>query len=195
MMNRQQQGLHLAVATLALALAGAGISGCTTTGPSAKADYATASDQIEANADATLSRLYEAAPASRQLVERAAGVLVFPSVLNVGLVIGGEHGKGVLRVDGRTVEQYSESGASIGLQAGAQTRAEILLFMTPDSLAKFRASRGWTAGADATVAVARIGANGMIDTETAQQPIVGFVLNNTGLMAGVSLQGAKYSKL
>jgi lipid-binding SYLF domain-containing protein len=116
-------------------------------------------------------------------------------VLNVGLVVGGEHGKGVLRVGGRTVDHYSHTGGSIGLQAGAQSRAEVVLFMTPDSLAKFRASKGWTAGADATVAVVHIGANGMIDTETAQQPIVGFVLNNTGLMAGVSLQGAKYSKL
>ncbi|MGZ5063940.1 MAG: BPSL1445 family SYLF domain-containing lipoprotein [Usitatibacter sp.] len=194
-MNRQHHGVHLAVAALALALAGAGISGCTTTGPSAKADYATASDQIEANADATLSRLYQAAPASRQLVDQAAGVLIFPSVLSVGLVVGGEHGKGVLRVGGRTVEQYSHSGGSIGLQAGAQTRAEVVLFMTPDSLAKFRASKGWTAGADATIAVAHIGANGMIDTETGKAPIVGFVLNNTGLMAGVSLQGAKYSRI
>src|SRR6266853_1209213 len=88
-MNRHHKGLHLAVSALALALAGAGISGCTTTGPSAKADSVAASDQIEANVDATLSRLYEAAPSSRQLVERAAGVLVFPSVLNVGLVVGG----------------------------------------------------------------------------------------------------------
>src|SRR5258705_12928369 len=193
-MNRQHQGVHLALAALALALAGAGISGCTTRGPSAKADSAVASDQIEANVDATLSRLYEAAPASRQLVERAAGVLVFPSVLNVGLIVGGEHGKGVLRVGGRTVERYAHTGGSIGVQAGAQTRAEILLFMTPDSLAKFRASKGWTAGADATVAVAHIGANGMIDTETAKQPIVGFVLNNTGLMAGVAVVCSKFSK-
>ena len=194
-MKYKNHGVHFTLAALALALAGAGISGCTTTGPSAKADYAVANDQTEANVDATLSRLYEAAPASRQLVERAAGVLVFPSVLSVGLVVGGEHGKGVLRVDGRTVEHYSHTGGSVGLQAGAQTRSEVLLFMTPDSLAKFRASKGWTAGADATVAVAHIGANGMIDTETGKAPIVGFVLNNTGLMAGVSLQGAKYSKL
>ena len=100
-----------------------------------------------------------------------------------------------MRVGGRTVEQYAHTGGSIGLQAGAQTRAEIVLFMTPDALEKFRASKGWTAGADATIAVAHIGANGMIDTETGKQPIVGFVLNNTGLMAGVSLQGAKLSKL
>jgi lipid-binding SYLF domain-containing protein len=194
-MNRQHKGFHLALAAMALAMAGAGITGCTTTGPSAKAESGVRSDQVEANVDATLSRLYAAAPSSQQLVERASGVLVFPSVLSVGLVVGGEHGKGVLRVGGRTVEYYSQTGGSIGLQAGAQTRAEVVLFMTPDSLAKFRESKGWTAGADATVAVAHIGANGMIDTETAKQPIVGFVLNNTGLMAGVSIQGAKYSKL
>jgi lipid-binding SYLF domain-containing protein len=194
-MKRQNRGFHLAVAALALALAGAGITGCTTTGPSAKAEPALAGDQMDASVDATLSRLYAAAPSSKQLVERAAGVLVFPSVVNVGLVVGGEHGKGVLRVGGRTVDRYSHTGGSIGLQAGAQSRAEVVLFMTPDSLAKFRASKGWTAGADATVAIVNIGANGTIDTDTAQQPIVGFVLNNTGLMAGVSLQGAKYSKL
>ena len=194
-MKRQHLGISFATTALALALAAAGINGCTTTGPHDKADYAAANDQSEANVDATLSRLYAAAPSSRQLVDRAAGVLVFPSVLNAGLVVGGEHGKGVLRVNGRTVERYSHTGASIGLQAGAQTRAEVILFMTPDALAKFRASKGWTAGADATIAVAHIGANGMIDTETAKQPIVGFVLNNTGLMAGASITGAKFSKL
>lgn len=195
-MTRPHQGLRsVAVAALALALAGAGITACTTTGPSAKADYAAANDSLEANVDATLSRLYQAAPASRQLVDQAAGVLVFPSVLNAGLIVGGEHGKGVLRVGGRTVERYAQTGGSIGVQAGVQTRAEVLLFMTPDSLAKFRESKGWTAGADATVAVAHIGANGSIDTESGQKPIVAFVLNNTGLMAGASLTGAKFSKL
>ncbi|KAB0274726.1 twin-arginine translocation pathway signal, partial [Klebsiella pneumoniae] len=47
----------------------------------------------------------------------------------------------------------------------------------------------------ASVAVATIGANGRIDTNTAKQPIVGFVLNNAGLMAGVSIEGAKINKL
>ncbi len=122
-MKRKHTGLHLAAA-LALAFGAAGITGCTTTGPSAKADHAVANDQVEANVDATLSRLYAAAPESRQLVERAAGVLVFPSILNAGLVVGGEHGNGVLRVGRMTVERYSRTGGSIGLQAGAQTREQ-----------------------------------------------------------------------
>ncbi len=129
------------------------------------------------------------------MIARSAGVLVFPNVLNVGLIVGGEHGDGALRVHGSTVAYYSSTGASVGWQAGAQTKAEVLVFMTKESLDKFRASKGWTAGADATVAVAHIGANGEVDTDTATRPIVGFVLTNSGLMAGVTIEGSKYTQI
>ena len=195
-MNRQQPKLRFSrTAALALALACIGLPACTTTGPHDHGNYMANRSSIDANVDATLARLYNAAPASREMVARAAGVLVFPSVLDVGLVVGGEHGKGALRVNGVTVDYYSASGASIGLQAGAETKAEVVVFMTQESLDKFRNSHGWTVGADATVAIAHIGANGSVDTETMRRPIVGFVLTNSGLMAGVSLEGSKFSKL
>ena len=195
-MERKEPKRRIYHATaMAVAMAFAGIAGCTTTGPQDTGSYVAKNNSIDSGVDATLTRLYDAAPSSRELVARAAGVLVFPSVLNVGLVVGGEHGDGALRVNGATIGYYTTSGGSIGLQAGAQTKAEIILFMTPESLEKFRASHGWTAGADATIAIAHIGANGAVDTETAKHPIVGFVLTNTGLMAGVSLEGAKYTKM
>ncbi len=56
-------------------------------------------------------------------------------------------------------------------------------------------SKGWTAGADANVAIAKVGANGQLDTLTSQQPVVGFVQTNAGLMFDVSINGAKVSKL
>ena len=43
---------------------------------------------------------------------------------------------------------------------------------------------GWTAGADATVAVGKIGANGSVDTETMKQAVSSFILTNVGLEAG-----------
>ena len=102
---------------------------------------------------------------------------------------------GVLRVGGANAGYYSTTAGSIGFQAGAQSKAMFVLFMTDEALNKFRNSNGWTVGADATVAVVNIGANGRIDTNTAQQPVVGFVLNNGGLMAGVSLEGTKIAKI
>ncbi|WP_313698071.1 YSC84-related protein [Achromobacter sp.] len=185
--------------SMAIAIGAAGLifAGCTTTTPS-KSPAASTSEQrqsMNSAANATLAKLYEAAPQSKDLVARAKGVLVFPDVLSGSFIVGAEHGKGVLRVGGQNAGYYSTTAGSIGFQAGAQSKAMILLFMTDDALNKFRNSSGWTVGADATVAVVNIGANGRIDTNTAQQPVVGFVMNNGGLMAGVSLAGTKISKL
>ena len=122
-------------------------------------------------------------------------MLVFPSVVSAGLGVGGSYGQGALRVGGRSVGYYSTTAASVGLLAGADSKAVFLLFMTQGALDKFRASNGWTAGADASVTMLKVGASAGIDTQTAQQPIVGFALSNAGLMANLSLDGTKVSKL
>ncbi len=169
--------------------------GCTTTSPRSTGSSAEHRHQIDAGVDAALPRLYEAASESRQLVSKAAGVLIFPSVLGVSFGVGVEHGDGALRVGNRTAGYYTTTTGSLGFQAGAQSQAIVLLFMTRDALEKFRKSSGWTAGVDATVAIANVGANGSIDTATLQAPVVGFVLANAGLMAGVSIEGTKISKM
>ncbi len=183
------------VAALTLGMAGVLFAGCTTTDSRATATPAEKKQELDAATDATLSKLYESSPQSRQLVERARGVLVFPAVLSASFIVGAQHGTGVLRVSGQDTGYYSITGGSIGFQAGAQSKAMVLLFMTDEALAQFRASSGWTIGADATVAVANVGVNGSIDSNTTQQPIVGFVMNNGGLMAGVSVDGSKISPL
>jgi lipid-binding SYLF domain-containing protein len=132
---------------------------------------------------------------SRELVRKASGVLVFPRVLAAGLVVGGEYGRGVLRTGGQTADYYSMTSVSVGFQAGAQSKAVVLLFMTREALDKFRNSKGWTAGVDGSVALLKVGANGDIDTTTATGPVQALVLTNAGLMANLNLEGTKISKL
>jgi lipid-binding SYLF domain-containing protein len=151
--------------------------------------------QIDAGIDTTLSRLYTMVNGSHELVSKSRGQLIFPSVLAAGFVVGGQYGEGALRVGGRTTGYYNTVTGSFGLQIGAQSKALIFLFMTQDSLDKFRNSEGWAVGADATVALLKVGANGQIDTSTATAPVEAFVLTNTGIMAGVSLEGTKVSRL
>jgi lipid-binding SYLF domain-containing protein len=180
----------------ALALAGLTLGGCTTTTTTGStADAGAQRTEIGQGIDSTLDRLYKEVKGSRELVGKAAGVLVFPRVVSAGLVVGGEYGKGALRVGGRTEGYYSIGSLSVGLQAGAQSKAIIMLFMTKDALDKFRASSGWTAGVDGTVALLKVGANGEIDTNTAFQPVEALVLTNAGLMAGLNLEGTKITKL
>jgi lipid-binding SYLF domain-containing protein len=169
--------------------------GCTTTRPGDTGTSTSSRSSIDAQVDASLSKLYDTVPGSRELVAKSRGVLVFPAVVGASFGIGAEYGRGALRTGGRTQAYYSTTAGSIGFQAGAQSKAVIYLFTTQEALDKFRNSKGWTAGADATVALATIGANGSVDTNTLRQPVIGFVLTNVGLEAGVSVQGAKITEI
>jgi lipid-binding SYLF domain-containing protein len=194
-MHRRQ---FILTTSAVLAGSGMGLAGCTTTPPrsgSASSENTDKRRSINAGVDSTLARLYSAANGSRELVAKARGVLVFPSVIQAGFWIGGQYGEGALRVGGQTAGYYSTAGGSFGLQIGAQSKAIIFLFMTQDALDRFRNSEGWAAGVDATVAAVKIGANGNVDTSTATAPVETFVLTNAGLMAGVSLEGTKVTRL
>lgn len=187
-----KMGTVVAAATLALA-------GCTTTATT-ESDNSNSSvmakrHSINSNVDQALSRLYVAAPGSRELVAKARGVLVFPSVLAAGFVVGGQYGEGALRVGGQTTGYYSTTSASIGLQIGAQSKAIVFLFMTQDALDKFRATKGWSAGGDASVAILQVGANGAVDSNSIRSPVEAFVLTNGGLMANLTLEGTKVNRL
>jgi lipid-binding SYLF domain-containing protein len=184
-------------ASFAIALASAALSGCTTTGneaPTAATD-ASRAQSINSDVDATLSRLYQTVPGSREMVGKARGILVFPRVIQAGIGVGGEHGDGALRVGGSTVGFFSTSSASVGATLGVQSKSVIYLFMTQDALDKFRNSNGWSVGGDASVALVKVGANGSIDTTTGTHPVEVFVLTNSGLMGDLSLGGTKISKL
>lgn len=194
-MRRRQ---FLLSSSAALAASGLALAGCTTTplgSSNSAAQNAAKRNAIDASVDATLSRLYGTVSGSQELLSKARGVLVFPNVIAAGFWIGGQYGTGALRVNGRTSGYYSTVAGSFGLQIGAQSKAIIFAFMNEGALDSFVRSRGWSAGADATVAVVTVGANGNVDTSTAMSPVEAFVLTNAGLMAGVSLEGVKVSRL
>ncbi|ONC26335.1 hypothetical protein AQ914_04430 [Burkholderia pseudomallei] len=192
----QKRKLVLKAAT-ALIVGSLALAGCTTTPdkPDSAATNASKRQAIDSSVDATLSRLYSTVKGSRELVSKSRGVLVFPDVIQAGFIVGGQTGSGALRVGGSTVGYYNTSSLSVGLQAGAQSKATVFLFMTQDALDTFRKRDGWSAGADASVALVKVGANGAIDTTTATAPVQVIVLTNAGLMGDVSVSGTKVTKL
>lgn len=181
-------------------------SGCTTTASTTTAGSPTEAAGLgplsaEAKRDLatgysdTLRRLYETTPGSRELVSKAAGVLVFPRAISAGLVVGGEFGNGELRVKDRLDGYYRTVTGSVGFQVGAQSRALVFLFMTQDSFNKFRNSKGWSVGADASVAVLKLGANGEVEASMASAPTIAFIMTNAGLMANLTLEGTKVTRI
>ncbi|HZA66135.1 MAG TPA: YSC84-related protein, partial [Geminicoccaceae bacterium] len=71
----------------------------------------------------------------------------------------------------------------------------VLLFMTQEALDRFRGSDGWEIGVHGSVTVVKVGVAGEIDTTTISDPVIGFVFGEEGLMANLSLEGAKITKL
>ncbi len=176
-----------------LLIAGAALAaGCSST---PTADEASAKRrEIDAGVDRALADLYQA-PGARELTGKAKGVLVFPKVTSAGFIVGGSYGQGALRKGSTTAGYYSVGGGSVGFLAGAESKSMYLLFMTDDALRKFEASDGWTVGADASVVVVDSAADASVSTQTADKPVLGFVRNQSGLMANLSIDGSKFNKL
>lgn len=156
---------------------------------------AASKEEIDATVDEALTQFYEESPAGRNLAGRAAGMLVFPRVVKVGIGIGGEYGEGALIVGGSKVDYYNTASASIGFQLGAQVKSQIIMFMTDNALDTFRSSKGWEAGVDGSVALVEFGTGGEISSNSAQQPIIGFIFSNKGLMYNLTFEGSKMTKI
>ena len=151
--------------------------------------------EIDAGVNDTLQRFYQTVPSGFDLERRAAAVLVFPTIVKAGIGVGGEYGEGALRINGRTVDYYNSISASIGFQLGAQARSVIIMFMTPEALRSFRRKAGWKVGVDGSVTLINVGAGGAIDTNTVTQPVIGFILDQKGLMYNLTLEGSKISRI
>ncbi len=151
--------------------------------------------EIDVSVDVALDRFKNEVPGAKEFLNNAKGVLVIPNVIRVGFFLGGEYGEGALLIDGKTVDYYSVAAGSFGFQFGAQSKDMVIIFMDQNALLNFRDSLGWSAGIDGSIALIDYGAGASVDSDTIQHPIVGFVFGVKGLMANISLEGSKFTKL
>ena len=157
--------------------------------------YAANKNKIDQKVVETLEEFQKIVGNSEDLFENAKGVLIFPSVKKAGVGIGGETGAGALQINGETVDYYRTAAATVGLQLGFQKRSQILIFMTDESLQKFRDSANWQVGGEAAFALITLDGSGNVNTKTINKPVIGFVFGASGLMYNLTLEGAKVSKI
>jgi lipid-binding SYLF domain-containing protein len=188
MLNRRS----LLAATASLAVAGLAI-----------ADRAQAANRtvIDNRVRMALDQMFAQLPGTRDLATRARALLVMPSVLKGGFILGGAYGEGALLTgdaqgyQGPPAGYYSVASASVGLQLGIQSTHHVLFFMTDEALERFRRADGWEVGADAEVTLPESGMTLQLNSTMMNKPIVGVVFGQDGFMLGASLQGAKYSPI
>lgn len=156
---------------------------------------ATSAQEIQDDTNDTLRSFVAQIDGAKELANKAVGILVFPSVIKAGFGLGGEYGEGMLIVDQRPAGYYDLIGASFGFQLGVQERSVIIMFMTREALDQFYRLSGWKVGVDGSIAVISVGVGGSIDTDKVTQPVIGFILDQKGLMYNLTLEGSKISKI
>jgi lipid-binding SYLF domain-containing protein len=165
-------------------------------GMGASESEAASAEEINATADQTLRSFVRQVPGAKEIAQKAAGVLVFPSVVKAGIGLGGEYGEGLMLVKGgQPGGYYNLVSASFGFQLGVQERSIIIMFMTQDALDRFYRTAGWKIGVDGSVAIITVGVGGSIDTDKITSPVIGFVLDQKGLMYNLTLEGSKISRI
>ncbi len=181
-LTRRGFALSALGATAALAACGNGIGN-------------TNASTIDARVDATLANMYSNFPNTRTLEAKSTGMLVMPLITEAGFGLGGAFGRGALRVNNATVDYYSATRASAGLQIGAQQYTHVLFFMTEDALSDFRRSPGWAAGADIEYAIPDRGETLKAETTTVLDPVIAVVFGQAGLRVGATVEGTKYTRI
>ncbi len=152
-------------------------------------------DVLDARVDATVAEMYRLYPNTKDLADKASGMLIMPVVTEAGFGFGGAYGQGALRIQGATVDYYSLTEGSWGLQIGAQQYSHVLFFMTDAALTNFRQSPGWAVGADIKYVISDIGEGAAASSTTALSPVLAAVFNRGGLFAGAALEGNKYNRI
>jgi lipid-binding SYLF domain-containing protein len=78
-------------------------------------------EDIDRDANAALTLLYQTTPAALRLAPHAKPILIFPSIVKAGFIGGAQYGKGAPRNGGKATGYYNMTAASYGQQAGVQS--------------------------------------------------------------------------
>ena len=152
-------------------------------------------NEIDAAIESSLTRFTEEIQGGESYLEGARGILVIPRMWKAGVLLGFEFGEGALIVDGIKVQYYKALTTSFGIQVGVGAKDLVLLFFDDTTMDNFLYSSGWEVGVDGAVALFPMGIAGAADTNTFKDAIVGFVFGQKGLIAGVSIEGTKFTKI
>jgi lipid-binding SYLF domain-containing protein len=162
--------------------------------PARSAIAATAED-LHKDADQTLANLYKQNSTAAMIGNRSKAMLVFPKILKAGLIFGGAYGEGVFMRGGKVVDYYNSVSASWGLQAGAESFAYVVFLMSEKAVKYLDDSKGWEFGVGPTLVIVDDGVAKNLSTSTLKDDAYAFILNQEGLMASLSIEGTKISRI
>jgi lipid-binding SYLF domain-containing protein len=162
---------------------------------SAPAAFAATAEDLNTDSRQALENLYKTNPAAEAISHHARAILIFPNIVKAGLVFGGSYGEGELLKGGKVAGYYNSVAGSWGLQAGAQSYGYVVFLMSHSAERYIDKTSGWEIGVGPTVVLVNEGMAKNLSTTTLKDDAYAFIFNQQGLMAGVSIEGTKISRI
>ena len=128
-------------------------------------------------------------PENATLFEASVAQVVFPKIVKAGMLFGGTYGEGYLVRDGITLSRVWLAGGNAGLNAGAQSYSQVVYILDDKTLADFR--QGGKLSLHGTLNYARRGQSvtNTFGKLSPTQPLYTTIFNQSGYLAGISLDG------
>jgi lipid-binding SYLF domain-containing protein len=129
------------------------------------------------------------------LLARAEAIVVIPTLIKGGFVIGAKHGKGIISTRDRATNTWSNpafvtmTGGSIGWQIGVESVDLVLLVMNRRGVDDLLEDR-FTLGGSLSVAAGPVGRSGEASTNAQVSAQILAYSRSKGLFAGATLEGA-----
>lgn len=156
---------------------------------------AATAENLDRDSREALQTLFRIQPVAKSLARDAKAILVFPNMVKAGLVFGGSYGEGELLKGSTVIDYYNSIGGSWGLQIGAQSYGYAVFLMTNKAVQYISDTKGWELGVGPTVVLVDEGVAKNFSTSSMHDDAYAFIFSQQGLMAGISIEGTKISRI
>lgn len=157
--------------------------------------FAATAEDLSKDSTQALRILTDSNPLAADIAKKARAVLIFPNIVKAGLVFGGAYGEGVLKKGSVIDGYYNSISASFGWQAGAQSYGYVVFLMNDKAIKYVRETQGWEVGVGPTVVMVNEGVAKNLSTSTLKKDAYAFIFDQQGLMASLSIEGTKISRI
>ena len=157
--------------------------------------FAATPEDLNKDSNQALSMLVKANPAAAEVAKKAKAILIFPNIVKAGLIFGGAYGEGVLKQDNKNNGYYNSVTASFGWQAGAQSYGYVVFLMSDKAVQYIHETHGWEIGVGPTVVMVDAGVAKNLTSSTLKDEAYAFIFDQQGLMASLSIEGTKISRI
>ena len=149
-------------------------------------------DAVNTMADETMQRLYTEKPSTKDEVAKASGYAAFSNA-NVNIIFASAGGGYGVVVDNKTGEKtYMKMGSGgVGLGLGAKDYRQVMIFNTPEAMAKF-IEKGWAFGGHADAAAKAGEKGGEASGEGIAGQVKVYSMTESGLALQATVAGTKY---